>query len=330
MTAERSLNGFVEMRTEPHAQRPLEDAAVPLFGLADLSTLALLPFGLLVAWGTPERSWRYFGSALARLHPFRAAQLRGQIRALVGAHRLAVPIEGVAEAYLAKLPLPKLLTLRLSAPHGWRPTVRLEGREHIERALADGRGAILWTAPFLFASLGSKMAFHQSGFRVANLQRHWHGFSRSWFGARFLNPLRTRIESRYVERIVIGPDGSVTGPMMEIERRLAGNGLVSIMVGAQGRHVVPAPVFEGAVTVATGVPKLMLRSGTSILPVFAIGTSASEFVTFVDPPIRAPEGLPQPAVVTAVIEELGRRMEAYVARWPDQFTWSNLMPRSKE
>jgi hypothetical protein len=31
-----------------------------------------------------------------------------------------------------------------------------------------------------------------------------------------------------------------------------------------------------------------------------------------------------------VIEELGGRLERYIVRWPDQFTWSNLKPRSKE
>lgn len=301
-------------------------AAAPLFGRDDLSTLALLPFGTLIAWCTPARCWRYFGSTLARLHPSRATRLRGQIRALVGQHRLETPVDVAAEAYLANLPLPKLLTLRLLASHGWLPRVRLEGREHVERALANGRGAILWTAPFLFASLVSKIAFHQSGLTVANLSRHGHGFSGSRFGARFLNPLRTRVESRYVERIVIGPDGSVKGPMIELRRRLAQNGLISIMVGAQGSQVLPAPVFDGVVNVATGVPKLMLRSGASILPVFAIRSTSSEFVTFIDPPIRAPEGLPQAAVVSAVIEELGRRLERYIVRWPDQFTWSNLHP----
>ncbi len=316
------------MLTDPSAEGAHEAAGAPLFSRDDLSTLALLPFGILVAWCTPERYWRSLGSPLARIQRARAAQLRGQIRTLVGEHRLEVPIDGVAEAYLANLPLPKLLTLRLNAPHGWRPRIRLEGREHVERALARGQGAILWIAPFLFCSLLPKMAFHQAGFRVTHLSRHWHGFAKSAFGARCLNPLRTRIESRYVERIVIGPAGSVTGPIKELQRRLAGNGLVSIMVGAQGSHPLPAPVFEGAVNVATGAPKLMLRSGASLLPVFAIGTAASEFVIFVDPPIRAPEDLPQPAAVSAVIDELGRRLERYIVRWPDQFTWGDLSARA--
>jgi lauroyl/myristoyl acyltransferase len=304
--------------------------AAPLFSRDDLSTLALLPFGVLVAWCSPEPCWRYVAQGLARLRHSQATCLRRHIRAVVGPRRLDMPIDVVAEAYLANLPLPKLQTLRLNAPHGWRPRIRLEGREHIEHALADGRGAILWVAPFLFASLVSKIALHQSGFAVANLQRHSHGFSKSRFGVRFLNPLRTRIEGRYVELVVIGPDGSVEGPMKELQHRLAQNGLVWILVGAKGSQVLSAPVFDGLLRVATGVPKLMLRSGATVLPVFAVRSGPSEFVTFVDPPIRAPESLAQPAIATAMIEELGRRLERNIARWPDQFTWSNLIPRSPE
>jgi lauroyl/myristoyl acyltransferase len=317
-----------EMLAGQPAHGPDEAAAVPLFSRDDLSTLALLPFGILVAWCTPERSWRYFGGTLAHLQRPRVARLRGRIRAVVGQRRLAMPIDVAAAAYLANLPLPKLLTLRLHAPRSPQLRVRLEGREHVERALAAGHGAILWIAPFLFGSLLSKIAFHQSGFAVSHLSRHGHGFSSSRFGARFLNPLRTAIESRYVERIVIGPDGSATRPVMELQRRLARNGLVSIMVGAEGSHVLPAPVFDGVVNVATGVPRLMLRSGASLLPVFAIRSAASEFVTFVAPPIRAPGGLSQASAVSAVIEELGRRLEQSIARWPDQFTWDAALPRA--
>jgi hypothetical protein len=36
----------------------------------------------------------------------------------------------------------------------------------------------------------------------------------------------------------------------------------------------------------------MHRSGGSILPVFAIRSVSSEFVTFIDPPVHVPEGLP--------------------------------------
>ena len=301
-------------------------AALPRFSRDDLKTIVLLPFGFLVAWCTPERSWSLVGSALARLRRSRVARLREQIRALVGQRRLAIPIDAAALAYLANRPLTKLQTLRLHAPYGWHPQVRLEGREHVEEALAQGRGAILWIAPFLFASILSKMALHRTGFAISHLSRHDHGFSKSAFGIRFLNPLRTSIEHRYVEPIVIGPDGSVRDPIMALHRRLAQNGLVSIAVGAQGAQVLPAPVFEGAVPVATGVPKLMLRTGASLLPVFAIRMGPSEFVTFVDPPIRAPGSLPPAAIVSAVIEELGRRLERYIVRWPDQFIWHDLSP----
>ena len=48
--------------------------------------------------------------------------------------------------------------------------------------------------------------------RRAHLSRYSHGYSPTRLGARWLNPVRTGVEARYLaERIVVGPEGSTVG-----------------------------------------------------------------------------------------------------------------------
>jgi hypothetical protein len=48
--------------------------------------------------------------------------------------------------------------LRELCPARWTPRLALDGADHVDRALAQGRGAVLWVAHFCFNALASKMA----------------------------------------------------------------------------------------------------------------------------------------------------------------------------
>ena len=107
-------------------------------------------------------------------------------------------------------------------PGGWSPQITVTGTEHLHVALAAGRGAVLWVAPFVFAPLVAKRGLHQAGFSVHHLSRPSHGFSSTRLGMAVLNPIRTRIEDRYLaERITIPRSGETTAAIRTLARRLA-------------------------------------------------------------------------------------------------------------
>ncbi|MDH3715737.1 MAG: hypothetical protein OET44_18020, partial [Gammaproteobacteria bacterium] len=78
----------------------------------------------------------------------------------------------------------------------WQPDIGLTGREHIDNALAAGRGAILWVSPFAFSDLIVKIALSQGGYDIDHLSRPEHGFSVTKAGIATLNRMRTSIEDR--------------------------------------------------------------------------------------------------------------------------------------
>jgi lauroyl/myristoyl acyltransferase len=287
----------------------------------DFATFVKLPLAALVAWTLPEPWWdRVAGAGLAR-SAGKIAGDRERLRALLRGGGLSVPVEDVLREYRRNLRLHQTQYLRCHHPRGWRPDIRLEGREHLDQALADGRGAIVWVAPFVFAPLVAKMALHAAGYRLVHLSRLGHGYSPTRFGVRVLNPVVTRAENRYLgERVVIG-----TTPLPEVLRtlakRLAANRVVSIMAAAQGAKTCAAPFLGGELRLATGAPNLALRTGARLLPVLAVREAPGRFLTVIEPPLdlQPPSGRGQ--ALQDLVAGLVARLERGARRWPDQVHW---------
>ena len=251
-----------------------------------------------------------------------AAGERSVSRPSCGATSSASPSRTSSAGYERNVRLLQAQYLRCHHPRGWRPDIRLEGREHLDRALGAGRGAIVWRAPFVFATLVTKMALHAAGYGLVHLSRLGHGYSPTRFGVRVLNPVRTRAEDRYLaERVVIGAR-PLQAAMRTLARRLAANRVVSIAAGAQGVKTCAAPFLGGELRVATGAPNLALRTGAPLLPVFTVREGPGRFLTVIEPPLEARARPPGASRRRRTLSRrLVARIEHHARRWPDQFHW---------
>jgi lauroyl/myristoyl acyltransferase len=314
------------------AARP--DKTTPaILSLHDVAVLVKLPVSTAIAWCLPEHWWGIATDRVADLMTAvrRADDIRERraLEALVEGHPVAQSPERILGSYAANLRRDQLHYMRSYTARGWHPRIDLVGREHLEAALARGRGAILWVAPFVFSSLVTKMALHEAGFAVSHLSRVGHGYSRSRFGTRVLNPVRTRIEDPYLaERVVIGADGSVSGPLKHLTQRLNANRIVSITVGAAGAKRYRCRCLNSSLELATGAPNLMVRTGAALLPVFTIRTAQQRFLTTIEAPLQAPPRIARGEALEAVARSCAERLEPYVVSWPDQFCWRTDIGRS--
>jgi lauroyl/myristoyl acyltransferase len=288
----------------------------------DLAMLAKLPLAALVAWTLPEPAWDRVAAAAAATSRRKAARILPHLEAFARGTELGAPVEAVVRGHARNVRLLQAQYLRCHRPRGWRPDVRLEGREHLDRALAAGHGAIVWVVPFVFALLVTKMALHAAGYGLVHLSRAEHGGSPTRFGVRVLNPVRVRAENRYLaERVVIGEGCPLGEAMRTLARRLAANRVVSITVGAQGAKTRAAPFLGGELRVATGAPSLALRTGAPLLPVFTVREGPGRFLTAIEPPLRADPGLGRERATQDLVADLVARTEGRARRWPDQFHW---------
>lgn len=280
----------------------------------------------MLAWCLPERLWWPLCRALARVSMFlkrNAATYHGELSELIGERRLAVDIHEIARANLANNHLLRLQGMRLYAPHGWRPQIRLVGREHIERALAAGRGAVLWLAPMACKDLIAKMALHQAGYQVSHLSRFDHGFSTSLWGAQLFNPIWTRIENRFLaERLVIAP-GVQVNPLRVLIKRLRENRLVSVTATTEGRRLPHRfPFLNGSIALAEGAASLSVTTGAALLPVFTVRQPDGTYVTMVEPALHAATSAATARQVDSLMAQFVKRLETYALRHPcDYHGW---------
>ena len=125
-----------------------------------------------------------------------------------------------------------------------------------------GRGAILWASHFVFGGTLIKMALAENGYALSHLSRPEHGFSKTGFGIRVLNPIRCRPEDRLLkERIVIDRE-DMAKTARQVNRVLEDNGILSITVGAwEGRSLADVPFLGHRLKIATGALNLGYKTG---------------------------------------------------------------------
>lgn len=299
-------------------------AAEPVFAAADLATLLGLPFLLTLSWLLPERWWPGFARAVAPLAGPMVAGDRAALPAIIArtigarASRPDSP-EAILTGLAAEQVLLQLQLLRGHRPGGWNPEIRLEGREHVAAARERGQGAILWIAFTVHADLAAKMAFHQAGFEVHHLSRPSHGFSASRFGVRFLNPIHTRIEDRFLgARVTLAPNDA--RPALEaLARHLRGNGVVSVTARADAKRPAAVPFLDGEIKLAPGAVILARRTGAALLPTFAYREPSGVLKVTVEAPLEVPKGGPGSAAVDAAArgyaEVLAPYALAHAGQW---------------
>lgn len=305
---------------------PADDRA---FAWKDLVLLAALPFLSAVAWSCPDSVClglvRAVTRVLHRLRPGRYRDFEEIVRDYLpeGARtegRDALVVEAAALMHLERFQL-----LRHHRPGGWHPEVAVDGREHLERALAQGKGAILWVAFVTFSDMNVKIAMREQGYDVWHLSRHIHGhLSSTRFGTRVLNPIRIGVECRYLaDRVVIDPDDP-RAAVRRLEDLLADNRVVSITVGAMAHRVTKVPFGPGHLLLAGGAPNLALKSGAPLLPVFTERQADGRFRVSIEPPLEVRADASRAEKIADMIQGVSRLLYRSFERLPAQCLYPDL------
>jgi lauroyl/myristoyl acyltransferase len=277
------------------------------------------------AWLAPQRWWPIAAKALSRLQgmllPSRWRHLEelvpGYLAAASGLRPTAIAEQETAASYEEELAL-----LRCYRPGGWRPNIRLEGSERLDAALAQGKGAVLWVEDIHFASLVVKRALAEHGYAVSHLSRPSHGFSDTPFAHRFLNPIRWRVENRYLKQRVVTKRGDLSG-LRRLREELSAGGIVSITVGNNGSQVKAVPFFESDLELATGPVTVARAAGAPLLPVFTQRLPSGTF----EVRIEAPLDLSDSSNPDAPFVQFAALLASYVKQYPPQ--WKGWAYRGK-
>jgi lauroyl/myristoyl acyltransferase len=210
----------------------------------------------------------------------------------------------------------------------WRPAFEICGRQHLDDALAGGQGAVLWVAHFSFASLYTKMALSQTGYRLSHISRPEHGVSKSRFGIKYLNGFRSAAENRHLQQRIVHhrhkPEATREAALAALRR----NELLSITMGAwEGRHFATGDLLGCRYRISTGAPGLAYAAGARLIPVFTTRDDGSgRYDVAVGAPLGESARSSREEFVHAATLELFSRYEAAIQKCPDQWRgWSSLL-----
>jgi KDO2-lipid IV(A) lauroyltransferase len=189
--------------------------------------------------------------------------------------------------------------------------VEVEGREHLDRALAPGKGAIA-----VMAHLGS----FEVAMRVAPLL----GFPLTVIG----RPLGNRL----LRRDMLAQRTS-TGSELILHRNVAPQMLRALksgrVVGALNDQYtrrsrgVFVPFFGVRASTSPGPALIALRAGVSIVPASCVRTGADRHRVLIRPPLARPETGDRAKDVELLTARANEALEAFVRAHPEQWMWSH-------
>ena len=301
---------------------------------ADLALLAGLPLLTAFSWCLPERVWwplsRTLTKAIIRIRRRETRSREQKIKQIVGDQGIALSPGETYTEYLAERLQWVFQTLRVHRPGSWHGDTRLVGKEHLNAAIEDGNGAILWLGNFVHNPLVTAMALGQAGFEMSHLSRWDHGISSTRLGNLFINPIWTRAEERFMsERLVIGADDRVKA-LKALHQRLDCNRIVSIAANHIGERTASLPFLAGHIRLALGAPKLALSTGANLLPVFTLRRDSGYFEVTIQPPIESPSNGSREDVLLSMLTCYVKRLEACVIEHPAQWSGWFYLAHPKE
>ena len=305
------------------------DEIPPIISKGDILNLAGFPFLVLSSWLMKEAGWYavsrkvapFWGGILSR----NPEVIRSRVSEVAGNFALTdSPLE-ISNKLVANEIETQFQVMGSYIPFHWRPTIDISGEEHLKAALASGNGVILWDSHFSFASLITKIGLHSSGYGLHHLSRREHGFSATAFGMKFMNPIRTSVERRYLaDRVVIPIEdpGSVLNVLAE---RLKRNAIVSITVRGSAHRPVRAPFFSDWLKIAPGAAVLASKTGAALIPVFTVRPSSGRYRINLGPAIDVSTKLSREVAVHEAARSYVRQLEPYVLEYPGQWIdWINV------
>ncbi len=193
--------------------------------------------------------------------------------------------------------------------------VEVNGIEHLQEALARGKGVIFVTAHFGNLDIVSQ-TFAARGYKVTTPAEH-------------VKPevlFRHIVATRSSKGLTIIP---VDGPLLGLVRALKRNQLVGLVSDLDvTRSGIVVQFFGAPARLPDGHVQLALRTGAALLPAFSLRMPDNRFAAFTEPAVVLNETGDFEADVRAGVEQTTRIMEKWIATHPDQ--WVQFHPIWKE
>jgi lauroyl/myristoyl acyltransferase len=179
--------------------------------------------------------------------------------------------------------------------------VTIDGREHLDAALAHGGGAIM-ASPHM-GSWDASLAYAGAlGYHATAVTERFPGS---------LNEAVVRSRERFGVKVVMIGRAAVRA----LTTTLQSNGIVGLICDLQHGPGVDVKFFGRGAVVPSGPAALALKMGAPLMPVYQYTTWPGHHRIHIDPPMRLDEGDTKEGVMQRVIN----RFQDFIRERPDQW-----------
>ncbi len=197
--------------------------------------------------------------------------------------------------------------------------IRIEGAEHLDQALAVGRGVIAVSAHFgNFTLIGMK--FCAEGYPFASLVK----LPRYKAVANTLRMLQQRQQAGF---IYVQPWKEALRSILASLRR---NEIVCMVTDEKKKHSgVEVDFFGQPAATALGPAVISLRTGSPVVPIFIVRNGDGTHTIHIEPALEHPLAGDRREDERALTAAFTRVIERYIRAYPEQWFWINSRWRSE-
>jgi len=195
--------------------------------------------------------------------------------------------------------------------------VRLEGEEHLQSALAQGKGVLALSAHLgSFTMIGARLA--AAGYPFSVIVKH----PADERFAQLTDDYRAQVG---IHTIPAKPRRDAVRGLLKALRE---NRIVLVIADEFKSGDVEVDFFGMQLPAPRGPATLALRTGAATLPMFATREADDSLLLSVGAPIAAVEREDLEASVVATTAVYTKHIEAAIRRYPDQWNWLGLPNRN--
>jgi lauroyl/myristoyl acyltransferase len=205
--------------------------------------------------------------------------------------------------------------------------VNIQGLEHLQRALKNGRGTILWESNAFGRRALSKQILHENGFLIHQVygDAHLKGFlnvgrRNSWVRENIIKTEMERCEKPFLAEIIYLPRSDSLVFTRILLDRLKQNSILCIPAdGRSGKKLLSVRFLGHTELFPTGMVSLARISGASILPMFCVQEERGKTSLIIEPPILIETEVGREQALEKGVVQYVSLLESYIRKYPKQY-----------
>lgn len=202
----------------------------------------------------------------------------------------------------------ELLNFYVMSTHEMTRLLEVQGGEHVEQAMAGGKGMVFFSGHFGYWELqvmGQAVLYAPIVMIVRTLDNP--------LLERLIERIRTRVGTRVVPR-----QGAIRGLLRGLIERAP----VAMMIDQHihDRSAVTVDFFNRPAATTSAVAMLALRTGALVIPVFALPLPGGRYRLVYEAPVEPPAD-DDPDPVRTYTQRCTDVLEMYVRRYPELWLW---------